>query len=236
MRSAAVASEWDVFLLAGIGSTLAIFDDCKLELTRRFGLEGRTPRIFELFPYGDHTQKLMSQVVDVGCDVLRLRRSGRSGGGRAAEEIRRLSDGRRVLLIGHSGGGVAAYKAAVILYRQGNVPDCRVVMVGSPRVPIGRDFRDKVSYFEAVDEHGTPVDPITRLGSWGGVSFSRFGLPYWNRRKYAPGHIGTITVLGGHPHYFRARAPYVHPERGSNLSLTLDSIWARVADEAEEMT
>lgn len=229
--------EWDIYLLAGVGSTSAIFRECKRELQRRFRQAGREPVIRELLPYGDNTQNLLRQILEVGTDLVRWRLPGkwRCGGKEAAEQVRTMSSGRRVLFIGHSGGGVAAYQAAVMLTIEGAISDCRIVQVGSPKVPVRNLNRDRVSYFAAVDEKGTSVDPVTRLGSWGGWSRNERGL-FWDRYKYAPAHVGTITVLGGHQHYFRNNEPYIHPVRGSNLSLTLDSIWERVAEEAESIT
>lgn len=218
---------WDIYLLAGVGSTPGIFSDCKRELEQRFGQSGRQPVIRELFPYGDHTQKLYRQLLEVRGDLSRLRGAGQFGGRAAAQQVMRLSVGRPVLFIGHSGGGVAAYRAAAMLHREDVIPDFRVIQVGSPRVTIQPDYRDKVSYYIAVDEKGKVKDPITRLGSWGGWSRNRLGLWSWNKLKYAPGHIGTITVLGGHPHYFRNREPFVHPELGSNLVRTLNTIMER---------
>ncbi|EXX88466.1 hypothetical protein BG53_00355 [Paenibacillus darwinianus] len=224
MAKAEATLEWDIYLLAGVGSTPGIFNDCKRELERRFGIIGRHPVIRELFPYGDHTQKLGRQLLEVRGDLSRLQGAAQFGGRAAAEQIRRLSAGHPVLLIGHSGGGVAAYRAAAILYAKGAIPDFRVIQVGSPKVPICSEYRDRISYYVAVDETGKLKDPITRLGSWGGWSRSRLGLWSWSKQKYAPGRIGTITVLGGHPHYFRHREPYVHPELGSNLVRTLNTI------------
>lgn len=235
MAAAASSREWDIYLLAGVGSPPGIFADCIVELKRRFGEAGREPVIRELFPYGDHREKLFRQIMEVQRDVTGFRIRGRSGGDIAAELIRRHSQGRPVLLIGHSGGGIAAYHAALRLAGAGVVPDCRIIQVGSPRVPIREEFRSRVSYYQGVDEAGKSLDPITRLGRWGGWRRNGRGLWYWDKRKHAPGRIGTITVLGGHPHYFRHRPPFVHPDRGSNLSSTLQTIWSSVAEAAEDL-
>jgi hypothetical protein len=228
--------EWDIYLLAGVGSSQSLFNACKRELRERFRAEGREPVIRELFPYGDQTQRLLRQVLEVGADLVGLRGWMRSGGKDAAEQVRTLSAGRPVLFIGHSGGCVAAYQAAVMLMQEGVVPDFRIVQVGSPKVPIRDRDRDKVSYFVAVNEDGKRVDPITRLGRWGGWARTNRGWWYWDKCKYAPGHVGTIMVLGGHEHYFRNDELYTHPQRGSNLALTLEGIWARVAEQAEKVT
>ncbi|MBW7456244.1 hypothetical protein K0U00_19615, partial [Paenibacillus sepulcri] len=212
------APKWHIYLVAGVASTPTIFDECKRELKHRFHEAGRDPVIRELLPYGDHTQSMVRQIIQVGVDLTRFWISHRPGGRAVAAQVRELSAGHPVLFIGHSGGGVAAYRAALLLNREGILPDCRIIQVGSPKTPIRRDLREKVSYFQAVDEDGILKDPITRLGSWGGWSRNKLGVPFWNRLKHAPGHLGTITVLGGHPHYFRSKEPYLHPQRGSNLS------------------
>ncbi|MFB9328596.1 hypothetical protein ACFFSY_21895 [Paenibacillus aurantiacus] len=223
MLEKAITEDWDVYLLAGIGSTRAFFTDCKAELTARLARIGLAPAIRELFPYGDQTQSMVRQIYDVHGDLSRIR-SARLGGRSAAQQVKERSLGKPVLLIGHSGGGVAAYQAASILADEGAIPDFRVVQLGSPKVPIRQEHKSRVHYFFAVDEALKYRDPITRIGTWGGWKRNKLGLLYWDRRKYAPGHIATVTLLGGHPHYFRSRAPYVHHERGSNLSLTLNAI------------
>ncbi|MBW5446334.1 hypothetical protein GE107_09710 [Cohnella sp. CFH 77786] len=236
MTKTAVPPEWDVYLLAGVGSSRSLFAECKEELRLRFREAGREPVIRELFPYGDHTIRLWRQVAEVGADLARLRGFLRSGGREAAAEVRKWSSGRPVLFIGHSGGCVASYHAAARLMDERAIPDFRIVQVGSPKVPIRPAYRDKVSYLVAVDERGTCRDPITWLGSWSGWSRNRHGVWYWNRKKYAPGHIGQIMMIGGHEHYFRSDGSYVHPERGSNLKLTVNSIWDRVAEQSVEVT
>ncbi|WP_276352337.1 hypothetical protein [Cohnella caldifontis] len=230
------ADDWDVYLLAGIASMPGIFNACRKELRERFLREGRDPVIRELFPYGDHTHRIWRQLFEVGADLVRLQGRWRSGGKEAAAEIRSRSAGKPILLIGHSGGGVAAYHAAVRLMAEEAVPDFRIVQVGCPKVPIRAEYRDKVSYFAAVDERGRLKDPVTMLGSWSGIRRDSRGFPRWDRRKYAPGFIGKIGILGGHEHYFRNDGTYVHPVRGANLTLTLDGIWERVASIAANVT
>ncbi|MFC4810299.1 hypothetical protein [Paenibacillus sp. GCM10023250] len=223
--------EWDIYFMAGVGSSRTIFAECVKELQRRYAESGRSSRIRELFPYGDHTHNFYRQLLKVRCDLSRLGRTVQIGAKAVADQVRQLSAGRPVLFIGHSGGGIAAYQTAVLLSRDGTIPDWRVVQVGSPRLRIRQEHAGKVHYVVAVNEKGECADFITRIGSWGGFSRSRYGLPYWNRRKYAPMHIVPIATIGGHQYYFRKEAPFVHPERGSNLRMMTDMIWERVARE-----
>ncbi|QHW34640.1 hypothetical protein GZH47_30175 [Paenibacillus rhizovicinus] len=226
---AEVTFGWDIYLLAGVGSSRTIFTECMKDLQRRYAESGMSSRIRVLYPYGDHTQNLYYQLLKVRKDLYRLRKAVQSGAKAASEHIRQLSAGRPVLFIGHSGGGVAAYQAAVMLGQEGVIPDWRVVQIGSPRLPIHEAYADKVHCIVAVDEKGYCADYITRLGSWGGISRNRFGIPFWDRDKYAPKHIIPIRTIGGHQHYFRIEAPFVHPERGTNLGLVTDTIWEQVA-------
>ncbi|WP_133257495.1 hypothetical protein [Paenibacillus montanisoli] len=226
-----VTLDWDVYLLAGVGSTRAIFTECVKELQRRYKEAGRSSSIRELFPYGDHTQNFFHQLLRVRKDLYRFRRAVQSGARAVAGQVREFSAGKPVLFIGHSGGGVAAYQAAVMLHKEGIIPDWRVIQVGSPKMPIETEYMSKVHYVVAVNDKGDCADFITRIGSWGGISRNRYGIWYWNRVKYAPRHIIPIPLMGGHQHYFRKEAPYIHPERGSNLIVMIDTIWERVARE-----
>ncbi|MBM7563219.1 hypothetical protein JOC55_000151 [Paenibacillus sacheonensis] len=223
--------DWDIYLLAGVGSSRTIFAECMKELQRRYAESGFFPRIRELFPYGDHTRNFYMQLLKVRRDISRLPKSAQSGAKTVAKQIRKLSSGRPVLFIGHSGGGVAAYQAAVMLSRGGIIPDWRVIQIGSPKLPIHGQHADKVHFVVSVDEKGDCTDFVTSLGSWGGFSLSRRGLPFWNRSKYAPKHIIPVPMIGGHKHYFRKEDPFVHPERGSNLGMITDTIWERIARE-----
>ena len=236
MEGKTVEPEWDIYLLAGIGSSPSSFAECKRELVKRLEGAGRRPAIRELFPYGDHTNKLWRQALVVGADLARLHGAWRSGGAEAAAEIRRHSAGAPILFIGHSGGSVAAYKAAVELMDERTIPDFRIIQIGSPKVPIRAVYREKVSYYVAVNENRLRTDPVTLLGSWSGWSRSTTGSWFWDKRKYAPGFIGEIMTLGGHEHYFRNDEQYIHPVRGSNLMVTLDSIWDKIAERAAIVT
>ncbi|GAB2696371.1 hypothetical protein ACFQWB_03455 [Paenibacillus thermoaerophilus] len=219
------AGDWDVYLIAGVRSYPGLFRGCIAELERRFGEMGLAPAIRELFPYGDHTAPIVRQLLEVQGDWFAFGEAARAGTRIVAEYVRSWSRGRKAMLVGHSGGGVAAYRAAARLAGEGAIADFRVVQIGSPKVPIHAEHRSRVRAIAAVDERGRCTDPVARLGSWGGLRRGRYGLRLWDRLKHAPGEREGIPVIGGHAYYFRSDAPYVHPERGSNLSLTVDAIW-----------
>jgi len=137
--------------------------------------------------------------------------------------IRERSAGRAVVLIGHSGGGVAAYHAARRLLAEGAVRDCRIVQIGSPKVRIHPALRDRTAYFYAADERGRVRDPITRLGTWGGIRRGAAGIPVWDSRRWAPGHIAGVAIDGGHKDYF-VHGPSGAPDRPTNLERTAAAV------------
>jgi hypothetical protein len=215
---------YDIYLLAGVATRPGFFTDCERRLTELCSEQGWAGSgIHILYPYGDYSRSLARQIHEVRRDLLR-RRKRYIGGTAAAGEVRTAASGRQIVLIGHSGGGVAAYHAGRLLLEEGVVPDCRIVQIGSPRVRIAEEHRDKVSYFYAVNGEGKRNDRVTRLGSWGGFRRSSYGVPVWDSYRYAPGHIDAIPVVGGHADYFRGCAPFVH-EDVTNLQRTIGSVW-----------
>ncbi|MFD1954177.1 hypothetical protein ACFSL6_08320 [Paenibacillus thailandensis] len=214
-----------IYLLAGVATSPTIFTVCIDKLEKLFKDDGLEPVIDTIFPYGDASRRLYRQVLEVGSDIPRRVKLARVGGREALRSIKPACNGEPLLLIGHSGGGAAAYQAARMLYEQAGVDNFRVVQIGSPRIPIDPRLKDKVSYFHAVDEKGKPVDPITRIGSWGGFTASRkLAVPMWNRMKYAPGHIEGIRTIGGHADYFRHMAPYIDQQSICNLDKTIGRV------------
>ena len=142
---------------------------------------------------------------------------------RLVDAIRGRSAGRVVVLIGHSGGGVAAYHAGRRLLAEGAVRDCRIVQIGSPKVRIHPALRNRTAFFYAADEHGRVRDPITRLGTWGGIRRAAAGVPVWDPRRWAPGHVAAIMIDGGHKDYFSCDRP-VGQGRITNLDRTAEAV------------
>lgn len=214
----------DIYLMAGVATRPSFFLDCMKVIERQCRHEGwEHPNIHILYPYGDYTRSLVRQIMEVRHD-LSLRRKFWIGAHEAVRRIKESTSEGRALLIGHSGGGVAAYHAGRLLLEQGSLADCRIVQIGSPKVRIVPELRDRISYFYAVDQEGRRNDAVTRLGSWGGFTTGPAGVPVWDKAKYSPGYISSIQVVGGHADYFRSKPPFIHQEM-TNLSRTMSSIW-----------
>ena len=139
------------------------------------------------------------------------------------EAIRERSAGRVVVLIGHSGGGVAAYHAGLRLLAEGAVRDCRIAQVGSPKVRIHPALRERTAFFYAADARGRIRDPIARFGTWGGIRRAAAGIPVWDARRWAPGHIAPVTIDGGHKDYF-LHGPSGSTGQATNLERTAAAV------------
>jgi hypothetical protein len=220
-------SEVGLYFMAGFATAPHFMEKVRVALHGLLEQGGQSVHSELLFPYGDWSRRVVPQLWEIRSDMrLGLRRLNSSiGGNRALASInkrRPLPDHSRktTILIGHSGGGVAAVHAAQLLLseRQGG-SDYYVVMIGSPRCRIPESLRPSVLAIRAA---GT--DFIPRLGTYGGWMAGKLRFPSWHRDKHAPADIRVLPINGGHADYFRDSAPYVNFEGISNLALTLEAI------------
>jgi len=236
----------EMYFLAGLATAPLFMDNLRLALERRLGQDGlfrlSTASSTELrsellYPYGDWSRSVLAQLWEIRADMsLRDGRIGRSiGGGRALAAIRSAREktggsGGTTLLIGHSGGGIAAVHAAERLMEEGGSPSCFAVKIGSPRCRIPERLKSRVLTIHAEGRRrgesvGRSPDLVSRLGFYGGWTRSR-GLPVWRSGKHAPATSLGVPIVGKHADYFRDRAPYVNAEGRSNLDLIVESILA----------
>lgn len=215
-----------IYLLAGVATTKGYFDECRNQLDRMFRADGREPIIHILHPYGDVSRNLYRQIVEVGTDLTNRLSIGRIGGRAAFQQVKETmkSEEEPILFIGHSGGGAAAYQAGKMLHQQRLNRNFRIVQVGSPRIPIHPELRDKVCFLHSVDKEGKLSDPISRIGTWGGWSAQGASVPRWNRFKYSPSIVEGIPLIGGHAHYFCHQTPYVDQDSVCNLDKTINRV------------
>ncbi|MFD2114853.1 hypothetical protein ACFSTH_16075 [Paenibacillus yanchengensis] len=227
MMTANTANRLHIYLLAGVKSSATLFTECIKRLEQQMNEQQLDSQIDVVMPYGEMERSLVSQLFEVSSDLSNRKYMLRKVGGKSAFQHINDSlptDGAKMLLIGHSGGGAAAYQAAKLLETDERVLDYRVVMIGSPRIPIVPEMQNKVSYFHAIDNNGQSIDPICRLGSWGGWCRSRYYTPHWKSNKYSPGHIEGIVTVGGHKDYFRHEHPYVDDNKQCNLEKMMNRV------------
>jgi hypothetical protein len=220
-------SEVELFFMAGFATAPHFMEKMRVALHGLIEHWGQSVHSELLFPYGDWSRGVVPQLWEIRSDMwLGLKRLNSSIGGNRALTLmnkRRTwpDHGRKTtILIGHSGGGVAAVHAAqILLSEQQGCSDYCVVMIGSPRCRIPESLRPSVL---AISAAGT--DFISRLGTYGGWKAGKRRFPSWHRDKHAPADTRVIPIIGGHADYFRDSAPYVNLEGISNLALTLEAI------------
>jgi hypothetical protein len=221
----------NLFMLAGVATAPLFMEDFRLAMIASLTQAGYSVSASRLlYPYGDWSRRLLHQLHELRHDMWTARsRPLRSiGGGRAAKSIKACGEEGWPLLIGHSGGGVAAVQAASILAEE-QVYDAgwpiRVVQIGSPKCPVPPWLQDSWMYAEAVRDNARSSDPVTWLGSRGMWQRNTHGLPVW--RQSAPAAHTTqlrLPLIGGHPDYFRASSSYLNKEGRTNLDITVQAV------------
>ncbi|MFC5405280.1 hypothetical protein [Cohnella soli] len=213
---------YEIYMLAGFATAPRFMERLGIALAERLVQSGATVvRTEALFPYGDWSRSKLSQLREIFAD-MRLaatsERLGRSIGGRsAADAVRSFRSADELektttLLLGHSGGGIAAVHAAHLLLDRRERSSCFAVMIGSPRCRIPTGLRHHVLSIDAARLGRRRPDFVPRLGTHG-----------W-RGQHAPGSRTEVRIIGGHADYFRETSPYIDGEGMSNLDRTLNTI------------
>lgn len=224
-----------LYVLHGVKSAPHFLEGFRTTLHRRLEEAGRRVRSETLFPYGDWSRSLAVQLREIARDLFLADRDARRsvGGLRILERIREAGapDGGRIALVGHSGGGVAAARAAELLAeREGEPP--LVVMIGSPRFRISARLGGSVLSVcaGAPDRRGgfRSRDGISRIATFGGLASRGWRMPgrWWEPVRGSLHEEAYIPIAGGHTDYFRDREPYVDGNGRTNLELTLEAVWS----------
>ncbi|RAP74660.1 hypothetical protein [Paenibacillus montanisoli] len=235
MSSHSAKGPVSIYLLSGLATAPEFMESFRAALHALLAREGHEVTASELlFPYGDWSRNVVKQVCEIGLDMrVSPERAVRSIGGRRAvaaiaeSRMRRGWQGGRTILVGHSGGGVAAVHAANLLQEQDGGPPSPVVMIGSPRCRIPKELRPSVLFVHAVGDSPRAViaDAICRLGTFGGWGGFRAGK-LWQHDKHGPAGACGVPIIGGHADYFREHAPYMNEMGLSNGWLTLQAVWS----------
>jgi hypothetical protein len=215
----------NLYLLAGVATAPLFMESLRLAMTARLEHAGYAVHAELLFPYGDWSRKLLQQLNEMRRDLWRAHDLPLQsiGGRRAAASISDRRDDGLSILIGHSGGGIAAVHAASILARERafhHNASIRIIQIGSPKCPIPAWLRPHQMYAYAVNSRKLPSDPITMLGQWGRWTIRRSGMP-----PTTPASIIRLPLIGGHADYFRGGHPFVNKDGVSNLDTTVQALW-----------
>lgn len=153
-----------VCFIAGVITYQNNFEAAAREIAERY----RDAKILVIFPYGLANGKegasliglLSKQLVQAGYD-LAWQQSRRVIS--TAEMIREQAVGaKQLILIGHSAGGVIAYRTGLYLEQEYEVQGVQVFTVGCPKFYL-KDipFNDRFTYIT-----GQNRDRITQIGAW----------------------------------------------------------------------
>ena len=216
-----------IFLLAGVQTKPSAFQALSEQLKERLALRGFMPEIEILFPYGDAERKLWKQVLEVGIDLRYKGFYKGIGGKKVWHLVEPHIHSSKLLFIGHSGGGIAAYQIAKHIYHlyQSHFESLGVIQIGSPKIKIANPLKNHVAYIHAIDEQGQLKDPISKLGNWGGWNAKAKPMRiFWDKHKHAPKHVHGIETIGGHADYFRIAPTFRDAQQRCNLDKTMQSI------------
>jgi len=215
-----------VFLLAGVKTSPSAFHTLQQRLQQKLHEKGITPDIEMLFPYGEMERNLLLQLIEVRADLSAYAYNAGIGGRKVWKRIEPHAQANKLLMIGHSGGGVAAYQIARKIYEDRLPINTKVIQIGSPKTRIIPQLKQNVSYIHSIDENGNFKDPVTKLGSWGGWTIRQelLPMPQWEPKKYAPGKILGVNTIGGHADYFRHTSSFTDELSSCNLDKTLERI------------
>lgn len=215
-----------IYVSAGFATASNFLDDFAAKLASRYELVGTRVRVHIHFPYGDWDRSKRGQLQEIIRDMWHNAHRKKSvHGGKSLLQfvLSTREQGEKLLFIGHSAGAVASILAAKELERHGN-DILGVIQIGSPKCAIPITLKHKVLYVHATNQQNQTRDLVPRLGTWGGWSRIRLGLPKWNRMKHAPVHLHMLPIIGGHADYFRDHPPYIWQE-ATNLQTTMHTIW-----------
>lgn len=223
-----------LLLMAGLATAPTFMEEFRLRLESRFLEETDSrPKGKLLFPYGDWSRRAAPQFLEIRRDLrLAFDRTAQSIGGKLVmESLMEAGPDDRVILIGHSGGGVAALHGARLLQELQPSTESLVIQIGSPRCRIPQDFQQRTAYYYAAKPNGKTKDPVCRLGSWGGWQQGGTGLIHWNGKRYVPSRIVPLYLAGGHADYFRT---HLADEQGrSNMEKTLQAVWSFIREKLD---
>ncbi|WP_274468512.1 MULTISPECIES: hypothetical protein [unclassified Paenibacillus] len=228
MTKHSVPGEIVIYISAGFATAPDFLDRFGDALAGCFSEQtGARVRIVIHFPYGDWSRSRRRQLLEITGDLWNNahNKPSRYGGKNLTKLIREhWRPGQQLLLVGHSAGAVASIQAAKALMEHG-LPILGVIQIGSPRCAVPPALKDRILYLHGANPQDRKLDPIPRLGTWGGWIKGRYGVFQWHGQKHAPSHRQTIPMIGGHADYFRDHNPYIWQET-TNMQTTIGTIWA----------
>lgn len=219
---------------AGFATAPGFLDPFRERLHEGFVQLGHAVKSCSLLPYGDWHRGKPQQLWEIYHDLRLYPETYKHsiGGNRMLHALDDDSEAMAgetcaYVMVGHSGGGVAALHAAsFLMHAQKRV--LGIIQIGTPKCRIAEDLQAQTLYVRGLFRNSVKqakrwtVDPITRLGSWGSNRGVQKGL-------YPPGTIVDIPLIGRHPDYFRTAVPFMQTEKGANESIMYRTVWTWIS-------
>lgn len=153
-----------VCFFAGVLTYHNNFEAAASEIAKRY----RNVKILTCFPYGaangitgfSFTRLLAKQLTQVSYDLYHNQSKRVTSLSQIIRDHAKASD--RLILIGHSAGGVVAYRTGLLLEEKYGFQHLQVFAVGCPKFHL-RDipYNDRFTYIT-----GQNLDRITQIGKW----------------------------------------------------------------------
>jgi len=221
----------NIYLIADIDMHENAFKPIVDALRSRFEVEGVRVIARIIHPYNGFSLLKQLFVIRRDFKIYPDQVEKSVGGQKVRQQVKILGSKEPLLFIGHGAGAAAAYHAAELLENQ-DLCDIRfIVQIGSPKVPIGQSFQDRVGYItnKGLDSEG---DPSSWQGGWSHPKYRIMSHRYpgllfnskeQGRRFYAPNKVMQINAGGSHP------SSYYSTTQGigviSNLAKMVNVIW-----------
>ncbi|WP_232699209.1 hypothetical protein [Brevibacillus daliensis] len=206
-------------------SNSSLFESAKIDIIKRYADQGSTVQVESFFPYGTtdkidtNNKKEMVNLATMQLDFIiqDLKEKGYFYYlSPSYLYIKSTYQSGKIVIIGHSGGGVSGFRASEKLNNDDKILVHEMVQVGSPRVEsTNRHVINQTTFLSAYN------DPISILGIW--------------TEGYEPLPEKSFTVFleqlangaAAHTSYF-SNKPWAIAPSISNLSVTLDKIWENI--------
>lgn len=157
----------------------------KNEISWRLNCRGDSVTYCEVFPYGETSNTpLIAQAANVLADMNWRDKGGNDINYRITEA--NVQADHKIVLIGHSGGGIAVVDAYRKMDDYHKSLVTQVVSIGAPKL----DIRVDSSKFTYIYDSN---DLVTRIGDWSGGKEPGFQYKVWNA-VYEPSYLRTNTL------------------------------------------
>ncbi|MBB3909292.1 S8 family peptidase [Anoxybacteroides rupiense] len=218
----ASACDFTVVLAAGMLTNSSYFKTFIPKIINKYASIGKSVRVANpIFPYGKTdglptylwptlaSVQLQAIIYEAGNSVLPQYTTGTKVRDAAKKNYR----GGKIVLIGHSGGGVSSIRGAQLLKSAGYSVH-EVVQVGSPHMPLSSDLASNTTFMR----DSKVKDWVTKLGFWTNKPYRIVNVPQKPQKN-------PIDI---HANYFSGLSFTLNGVTTTNADQTLNAMWPSI--------